>query len=102
MAQAVIDGEKGQLATVKYLFEVAEIYPPATDGSQTSADEECLARTLLNRLNIPDEPIGRDEDDESRAAVVGKKAATEVGHEEQRRDPEPELADEDRKDSVLV
>ncbi len=102
MAQAVIDGEKGQLATVKYLFEVAEIYPPATDGSHTSADEECLAKTLLNRLNIPDEPIGGDEDDESRTVVLGRKAATELCREEQRKDPEPGLPGEVKKESVLV
>src|SRR5450631_1612168 len=54
MAEAVIgEGKKGQLATVKYLFEVAKIYPEATDGSQASADEECLAATLLRRLDLP-------------------------------------------------
>ena len=65
MAQAVIgEGEKGQLATVKYLFEMAEIYPASTDGSHATADEDCLARTLLDRLDIPTEPVGRDEEDE--------------------------------------
>jgi hypothetical protein len=65
MAQAVIEvGKQGQLATVKYLFEVAKIFPEATDGSEASAEEDCLARTLLNRLDLPEEPIGRDEEDE--------------------------------------
>lgn len=65
MAEAVIgEGKKGQLATVKYLFEVAGVYPPLTDGSQSTTDEDSLAQTLLNRLNIPDKPIGRDEEDE--------------------------------------
>jgi hypothetical protein len=64
MAEAVIgEGKKGQLATVKYLFEVAEIFPEATDGSQASADEECLAKTLLRKLDLPEEPVGRDEED---------------------------------------
>ena len=62
MAQAVMDGQKGQLATVKYLLEAASIYPPSTDGSHATADEGCLAKTLLQRLNIPDEPIRRDEE----------------------------------------
>ena len=54
MAEAVIgEGKKGQLATVKYLFEMAKIFPEATDGSQASADEECLAATLLRRLDLP-------------------------------------------------
>jgi hypothetical protein len=65
MAQAVIgQGEMGQLATVKYLFEMAEIFPASTDGSHATADEDCLARTLLDRLDLPTEPVGRDEEDE--------------------------------------
>ena len=48
MVEAVIgEGKKGQLATVKYLFEMAGVYPPLTDGTQTSTDEDCLAQTLL-------------------------------------------------------
>jgi hypothetical protein len=52
-----------QLATVKYMFEVAAIYPPQADQDAATADEDCLAKTLLNRLNIPDVPIRRDEDE---------------------------------------
>jgi len=52
-----------QLATVKYLFEMAEIYPPQADQDAASADEDCLAKTLLNRLNIPDVPIRREENE---------------------------------------
>jgi hypothetical protein len=59
MAQAVIDeGKKGQLATVN-LFEVAEVYPPSTDRSHATTDEDSLARTLLNRMGMPEEPIAR-------------------------------------------
>jgi hypothetical protein len=67
-----MDGQKGQLATVKYLLEAASIYTPSTDGSHATADEGCLAKTVLQRLNIPDEPIRRDEEDEpeSRARPV--------------------------------
>lgn len=70
MAKAVIgETKKGvpqdlQLATVKYLFEMAEIYPPQADQDAATADEDCLAKTLLNRLNIPDVPIRGDEDEE--------------------------------------
>jgi hypothetical protein len=65
MTEAVIEeGEKGQLATVKYLFEVAQIFPPATDGSEATSEEDSLAKTLLDRLNIPDKPVvGSDEED---------------------------------------
>jgi hypothetical protein len=74
MTQAVIDeGKKGQLATVKYLFEMAKIYPESTDGSQATADEDSLAKTLLRRLNLPEEPIARDEEgDEVKGALPEK------------------------------
>jgi hypothetical protein len=58
----------GQLAPAKFLFEVAKIYPEVTDGSQASVEEDCLAKTLLHRLNLPEEPIGRDEEDETEGA----------------------------------
>ena len=60
----MMDGQKGQLAAVKYLFEVASIYPPSTDGSHATGDEGSLAKPLVQRLNIPDEPIRRDAEDE--------------------------------------
>jgi hypothetical protein len=44
---------KGQLAPAKYLFEVAGVYPPANDGTQATQEEDCLAKTLLDRLNAP-------------------------------------------------
>ena len=66
-------GGKRQLATVKYLFEMASIYPPLADGSYATADEDCLAQTLLHRLDIPDKPIALDEEDEP--AISGKNAA---------------------------
>jgi hypothetical protein len=65
MAAAVIgDGKKGQLATVKYLFDFASIFPSSTDGSYATTDEDCLAKTLLDRLDLPDKPVGRDDEDE--------------------------------------
>jgi hypothetical protein len=78
MTKAVIDeGEKGQLATVKYLFEMAAIFPASTDGSQATEDEDCLARTLLNRLDLPTEPVGRDEEEDE--AVRTTKSTTASG-----------------------
>jgi hypothetical protein len=80
IAGAVIgEGKKGQLATVKYLFEMAKIFPPSTDGSQASAEEDCLAKTLLHRLNLPEEPISRDEDGETEGA---RKMESGVGNGE--------------------
>src|ERR1700675_3683565 len=67
-----------QLATVKYMFEVAASYPPQGDQDAATADEDCLAKTLLNRLNIPDEPIRRDEDEEA----VSVEKASAAGSDE--------------------
>lgn len=61
----------GQLAPAKFLFEVAAIYPASTDGSEATTDEECLAKTLLDRLDIPDKPVGRDEEDEPASPATG-------------------------------
>jgi hypothetical protein len=104
MATAVIgEGKKGQLATVKYLFEMAEIFPEVTDGSQASADEECLAKTLLRRLDMPDEPVMRDEEDLPKAAVAQEKPAAKAEDEAEEKEPAGEGADvEERKEVVLV
>jgi hypothetical protein len=99
MAEAVIgENEKGEvpkdllLATVKYLFEVAAIYPPQADQDAATADEDCLARTLLNRLNIPDVPIRRDEDEESASAE--KASATAAVGESEAKDSGVKLSEE--------
>jgi hypothetical protein len=62
MAEAVAgEGEKGQVGPVKYLFEVAHIHPPVTDGSEATEREESLAETLLDRFGIPKDPVAADE-----------------------------------------
>jgi hypothetical protein len=87
MASAVIgEAKKGELAPMKYLFEFAGVYPPANDGEQATQEEDCLAKTLLDRLNAPRKPAQekeKDEDDEpaDAAADSGKDSA---GGEEQR------------------
>lgn len=63
MTKAVVEeGRKGQLAPVKYLFEVAGLYP-ALEGSQAKPEGESLARTLLHRLGLPLEPMIKQEDE---------------------------------------
>jgi len=98
MAKAVIgETKKGvpqdlQLATVKYLFEVAEIYPPQADQDAATADEDCLAKTLLNRLNIPDVPIRRDEDVDvvsPEKSSVGESEGKDSGVKENEEGDEP-------------
>jgi hypothetical protein len=60
LADAVIEeGKKGQLATVKYLFEVAHIFPEAVEESKPEEDES-LAATLLQKLGVPEEPVIHD------------------------------------------
>ncbi|HXY78858.1 MAG TPA: hypothetical protein VEH47_08590 [Candidatus Acidoferrales bacterium] len=72
MAQAVIEeGKKGQLAPVKFLFEMANIYPPAQDGTQATTEEDCLAKILLDRLTPPAKPEEKDEEG-AQGSGVGK------------------------------
>ena len=91
LAEAVIgEGEKGQLGPVKFLFEVANIFPPAGDGeSQTSAKEESFAETLLKRLGIPTDPVLADEYAKEDEEVI---AAKPVLAEGQSTEDDPEKA----------
>lgn len=92
MAQAVIDeGEKGQVAQVKFLFEIANIFPAPTDGSIATTEEDSLAKTLLDRLNIPDKPVVADQDEDEVMVIPAKRvespelavAKTNEEHEEE-------------------
>jgi hypothetical protein len=50
ITRAVVDeAKKGQLATVKYLFEVAGVFPPA-EGTEPMPERETLAKKLLVHL----------------------------------------------------
>jgi hypothetical protein len=80
LAQAVIgEGMKGQVSPVKFLFEMAHIFPPPTDESLPSKDEDSLAETLLDRLKIPKTPMVHDElqkeEDEDVVVIQPKKEA---------------------------
>jgi len=100
MADAVIgEGKKGQLATVKYLFEMAKIFPEATDGSQATAEEDSLAKTLLRRLDLPDEPVVRDEEDPPNAGSSAEKGAAKPEAEDSGSEPE---SGAESKESVVV
>jgi len=84
MVHAVIEeGKKGRLAPLKYLLELARIFPAATDENQGTPEADCLAKTLLNRLNIPDVPIMHDENGElvkvpARVESTGEKTSCET------------------------
>ncbi len=62
MTAAVVgEGEKGQVSPVKFLLELAGIFPvPEADVNAPDQREESLAETLLDRLGIPKTPIAAD------------------------------------------
>jgi hypothetical protein len=51
----------GQLASAKYLFEAAGIYP-ATEQAAANPVERSLAHTLLTRMGLPLDPVVCDEE----------------------------------------
>src|SRR5215469_13772265 len=97
LLDAVIgEGMKGQVSPVKYLFEMAHIYPQAPEPVAPSKDEECLAETLLHRLNLPKTPVVHDElqkeeDEESAGGQLKNEAQSEEksDEEEQEREEKP-------------
>lgn len=84
MTQAVIlQGISGQLPTVKFLLEMAGIFPkPAAEESVPTKDEDCLAETLLDRLGIPKTPIVADQYAKEDEVIVGH-PAKELSSEEE-------------------
>jgi len=71
MTRAVVDeAKKGQLAPVRYLFEMANIFPTQTDPEKATEEEDCLAKILLSRIEAPAKPESNDED-ELEAAETG-------------------------------
>ena len=88
-AAVIGEAKKGQLGPMKYLFEMANIFPQADDGSQTSAEEESLAETLLNRLGIPTHPVVADEYEKAANEVI---PAGLAGKEDGDDELEPEKA----------
>ncbi len=62
MTAAVIgEGKKGQVSPVKFLLEMAGIFPVSEEEIKApTKDEESLAETLLNRLGIPKDPVAAD------------------------------------------
>jgi len=91
MAKAVIsEGVRGQLATVKYLLELANIFPEANDGSEATQEEDCLAKTLLDRLNVPDHPVVADQQDDEDGMGIQAQTGEEKKCEPEAAVPEKE------------
>jgi hypothetical protein len=79
LAKAVLEeGKKGQLAPVKYLFEVSGLYP-ASESSETKPDEESLAHTLMRKLNLPELPIESEDDEAAGSGIEGSSSPEEYG-----------------------
>jgi hypothetical protein len=76
MVAAVISrGMSGQVAPVKFALEVANIHPHAVDANQSTSEEDCLAKTLLDRLGLPTTPVvDHDEDNEEKVGIAGRAA----------------------------
>jgi hypothetical protein len=85
----------GELAPTKFLFEVAHIYPQAPAGTVSTTDEESMAKTLLDRLNIPDHPVVHDLYESGEEVVVIPPRAKEVEK------PQPQEREEE-KESVMA
>jgi hypothetical protein len=80
----------GMVAPYKFLLEMAGVFPQVEDGSQTSKEEDCLAKTLLDRLGIPDSPVVADEYAKEDMIVI---PAT-LGQDKEEEDEEPEISEE--------
>jgi len=63
MAQAVVDeAMKGEVAPMKYLFEMTGLHPGAGEN-EVAAPTDVLARVLLKRLGLPEDPVFVPESD---------------------------------------
>lgn len=97
LAGAVIEeGKKGQLATVKYLFEMAKIYPEALVEEERDEGEKSLAETLLENLGIPKDPVMHDLYEKGEDIVIAPRR--EVPSES----PDKAVSPEAEKESRLV
>ncbi len=60
----VVEAKKGQLATAKYLFEAAGVYPVSTEGNVDKPEEDTFAQRLVRTFGLPAGPLpGGDESD---------------------------------------
>ena len=93
---AVVDkAMHGELAPAKYLLEMAGVYPLETEKTETTPEEDCLAKTLLSRIEAAKATTeGNTEDDGDEDSKDGGDVAAEPS------DPKEEPAG--REEVVLV
>jgi hypothetical protein len=71
----------GQLASVKYLFEMAGLYPAIEEAART-LPENSLAHTLLRRMGQPTEPATCADDQAAIAPACNRKESARETREE--------------------
>jgi hypothetical protein len=70
MTRAVVgEAKKGQLGPVKFLFEMANIFPAQTDPEHATEEEDSLAKILLSRMEAPAKPEEDDDDNDEPAGT---------------------------------
>jgi hypothetical protein len=63
-AAVIGQAKQGELAPAKYLLEMAGVFPCINEGEHASEEEDCLAKTLLERLNAARKPPRKNVDGE--------------------------------------
>lgn len=77
--EVIEDAKKGALASTKYLFEVAGLYP-ATEATAAKPEEDWLQNTLIKRLVEPAEPEAMNEEDAEEAPDGAADATVETAN----------------------
>jgi hypothetical protein len=55
---------KAQVSSMKTLFEVIGLFPESPEEKRAAGDDQALARVLLERLGLSDEPVMNEEEAE--------------------------------------
>jgi hypothetical protein len=77
LTQAVVgEGMKGQVAPVRYLFEMANIFPVQENAEQETEEEDSLAKILLSRMQAPAKPEKEEDDEAAKDGEQEVKAAS--------------------------
>jgi hypothetical protein len=66
LATAVTDDavKKAQAQQMKLLFELIGLFPESQEEREAAGDDQALAKVLLERLGLPDEPAVNEEEAE--------------------------------------
>ncbi len=85
IAQVLIDRAlDGDAAAAKYLFEFARIFPTEGETNAHAKEEDSLAKTLMHRLHLPEEPIKIDDDEDGNVDTSRDAASRVESVEEQK------------------